>query len=212
MAQYKDILPSQSGWIHELARSETNPEVEILSGKAGPFDPQQLVEESAIEFLTDLREQLTQYSRSFNSYSESATRFQEVKIYTLANSAADFMLFRNQIRLIFANTAHGVIQVSFSQHQRNSLLGESAMVSQSTSAQQAASGGQTSMAELLAQVSPFRDVHWTYQGEKVSVEQIARFYFSEFCRATRDQKKSRVGNQVLLDQIKALLQEKGLDL
>jgi hypothetical protein len=205
MAQYKDIVPSQSGWIHELARGEVNPELEAVAGRAGPMDPQQLVEESAIEFLTDLREQLTQHSRSFNSYSEQSTRFQEVKIYTLANSAADFMLFRNQVRLIFANTAHGVIQISFSQHQRNTGAPE-------LSAAAGMAGTQSTMAELLAQVSPFRDVYWTYQGEKVTVDQVAKFYFTEFCRSTRDQKKSRVGNQVLLDQIKALLQEKGLDL
>lgn len=205
MAQYKDIIPSQSGWIHELARGEVNPELEAVAGRAGPMDPQQLVEESAIEFLTDLREQMTQHARSFNSYSEQANRFQEVKIYTLANSAADFMLFRNQVRLIFANTAHGVIQISFSQHQRSTGAPE-------LQASVGATGPQGAMAELLAQVSPFRDVYWTYQGEKVTVDQVAKFYFTEFCRSTRDQKKSRMGNQVLLDQIKALLQEKGLDL
>jgi hypothetical protein len=72
-------------------------------------------------------------------------------------------------------------------------------------------GGPVSQ-DLLAQVGPFRDVHWTFQGEKVTPEQVAKFYFAEFARATRDTRKSRAGNQLLIDQIKALLQEKGLDL
>ncbi len=209
MAQYKDILPSSSGWIHELARGELLPESELLAGKIAGTDPQQLVEESAIEFLTELREQLTQYVRSFNSYSETGTRFQEIKIYTLANTAADFMLFRNQIRLVVANSAHGVIQVSFSHHQRGTMMGENGNVGTGQSSSSATSA---MTAELLAQVSPFRDVYWTYQGEKISVEQVARFYFTEFCKMTRDQRRSKAGNQVLLDQIKALLQEKGFDL
>ena len=207
MANYRDLLPSQSGWIHELARRELIPETDALLGGSGSVDTQQLVEESAIEFLTDLREQFTQYVRSFNSYSETATRFQEVKIYTLANTAADFMLFRNQIRLVFANTAHGVIQVSFAHHRAS--VGPDA-----SSATGLGAGGSipSQAAELLAHVSPFRDVMWTYQGEKITVDQVAKFYFSEFCKTTRDQRRSRGGNQVLLDQIKALLQEKGLEL
>ena len=43
-------------------------------------------------------------------------------------------------------------------------------------------------------------------------EQVARFYFAEYVRVTRDTRRSRATNQLLLDQIKALLQEKGLDL
>jgi len=211
MAQYRDLLPSQSGWIHELARRELIPEADAVLGLGATTDTQQLVEESAIELLTDLREQLTQYIRSFNSYSESASRFQEIKIYTLANTAADFMLFRNQVRLVFANTSHGVIQISFSQHRGGLSQSESASsigISSSTSG----AGIPVTSAELLAQVSPFRDVYWTFQGEKVSAEQIAKFYFGEFCRSTRDQRRAKSGNQVLLDQIKALLQEKGLEL
>ena len=67
--------------------------------------------------------------------------------------------------------------------------------------------------EILAQIGPFGDVSWTYQGEKVQPAQVARFYFTEFVRATRDQKKSRSGSQqLLLEQIKTLLQEQGLQL
>ena len=66
--------------------------------------------------------------------------------------------------------------------------------------------------ELLAQIGPFRQVHWTFQGEKVLAEQVAKYYFAEFIRATRDQRKTRAGNQALLQQIRSMLQEKGLEL
>jgi hypothetical protein len=71
-------------------------------------------------------------------------------------------------------------------------------------------GGQSQ--DLLAQVGPFRDVLWTFQGEKVSPDQVSKFYFIEFARLTRDNRRSSGKNQLLLDQIKALLQEKGLNL
>ena len=209
MSRSQDILPSQQGWIHELARAEIHPDAEKLLQLGKSFDPQQLVEESTIDFLTELREQFGEFARVFNNYSENGGRFQDMKVYAVTQTAADFMLFRNQIKLIFSNSAHGVIQISFAQHVRGALaidgLDQKAMGAPGYSL-----GGQSQ--DLLAQVGPFRDIFWTFQGEKVFSEQVSKFYFAEFAKITRGTKRSQAGNQLLLDQIKALLQEKGLDL
>ena len=204
MGNFKDVMPSQQGWIHELARAEVHPDAERLLQLGRSFDPQQLVEESTVDFLTELREYFNDYARIFNAYSEGASRFQELKVYSVAQTAADFMVFRNQIKLIVSNSAHGIIQIGFAQHARGNL----AMDGQSQAARIATAQAQ----DLLAQVGPFRDVTWNFQGEKVQPEQVAKFYFAEFARATRENKASKASNQLLLDQIKALLQEKGLDL
>ncbi|HCM38871.1 MAG TPA: hypothetical protein DIS93_02785 [Bdellovibrionales bacterium] len=223
MSSFTDLLPSHGqqgqtgqtglgvGWIHELARAEIHPDAERLLQLGKSFDPQQLVEESTIGFLSQLREQFNEYARVFNALSENSARFQEVKVYNIAQTAADFMMFRNQIKLLVSNTAHGVIHISFAQHVRGNL----AINGQVQTMGNSDSGLPASLAqaqELLAQVGPFRDVYWTFQGEKVSADQVAKFYFSEFTRVTRDNRRSRAGNQVLIDQIKALLQEKGLEL
>src|SRR3954447_14456969 len=105
MGTFKDLMPSQQGWIHELARAEVHPDAEKLLQLGRSFDPQQLVEESTIDFLTELREQFNEHSRIFNAYSENGSRFQDVKVYAVAQTAADFMLFRSQIKLIFSNSA-----------------------------------------------------------------------------------------------------------
>ena len=206
MSQFHDALPSHQAWLHELARSEVHPDAEKILQLGRSFDPQQLVEESAIEFLTELREQFNEYARLFNTYSEGSTKFQEIKVYAIAQTASDFMLYRNQIKLIFSNSAQGVIQIAFAQHVRGTV----AINGQDQGTQPPQLGKQAQ--DLLAQVGPFRDVVWTFQGEKVTPDQVSKFYFAEFARVTRDAKRSKVGNQLLLDQIKALLQEKGLDL
>jgi hypothetical protein len=211
MANFKDLPSTQVGWIHELVRADIHPDAERILQLGRSFDPQQLVEESTIEFLAQLRQHLTEYAKIFNSYAENGTKFQEIKIYSIAQTAADFMMFRNQIKLVIANTAHGVIQISYSNHIRGTL----AVDGQIQSGGSAPQGQQAAMSpaqELLAQLGPFHDVQWTYQGEKVNPEKIAKYYFADFARVTRDNKKSKAGNQVLLDQIKALLQEKGLEL
>ena len=209
MAQFHGLVASQQTWIHELARGEIYPDAEKLFQLDRSFDPHQLVEESAIHFLTELREYFNEYVRIFNAYSENNLKFQEIKIYSTAQTAADFMLFRNQVKLIFSNTAHGVIQLIFAQHVRGALAVDGQDQSSSVVAG-TPSGGEPQ--ELLAQVGPFRDVFWTFQGEKITPEQVSKFYFAEFTRVSRDGKRSKLGNQLLLDQIKALLQEKGLDL
>jgi hypothetical protein len=207
MGRFQEGLPSQLGWLHELAKAEIHPDAEKLLQLDRSFDPQQLVEESTIDFLAELKEQFTEHSRVFNSYSENGNKFQDVKIYAVAQTAADFMLFRNQVKLIFSNSAHGVIQISFAQHVRGTLAinGQDQSVSNPTALN-------LQSQDLHAQVGPFRDVFWTFHGEKVAPDQVSKFYFAEFTKVTRDSRRSRAGNQLLIDQIKALLQQKGLDL
>jgi hypothetical protein len=199
----------EQGWIHELARAEIHPEAEKLLQLGRSFDPEQLVEESAVTFLNELRDRFQDYARIFNGYSEKGTKFQDVKIYSVAQTAADFMIFRNQVKLVVSNSAHGVIQIAFAQHVRGTLAVDGASSTPNPATQTHAA---PKTQDLLAQVGPFRNIFWTFQGEKVTPDQVARFYFAEFIRSTRDSKKSKAGNQLLLDQIKALLQEKGLDL
>jgi hypothetical protein len=197
------------GWIHELARGETHPEMDRLLQAHGS-DPQQLVEESTIQFLSEMRESFNEYAKVFNVYSEAGTKFQEIKIYNLAGTAADFMVFRNQIKLTVSNSAHGVIQAQFSQHVRGALAVDGQVHGQNGASLNGTTDGRGG--ELQAQVGPFRDVYWTFQDQRVSPEQVAKFYFTEFVRATREVRRTRGSNQLLIDQIKALLQEKGLEL
>ena len=196
------MLQNQKGWIHELARAEVHPEAEKLLQLGSSFDSQQLVEESTIGFLTELRDCFTQSVRTFNAYSEGNTRFQEVKIYTIAQTVADFMIFRNQIKLVISNSAHGVIQLSYSHHQRASLAVNGQSQPRPLSPPQ----------EILARLGPFRTVDWVFQGEKVSPEQVAKFNLTEFVRATRDMSRSRSGKQLLLKEIQTFLEEKGFDI
>jgi hypothetical protein len=209
MAQHKDTLPSQMNWIHELAKAEIHPDAEKLLQLGRSFDPHQLVEENTIDYLTELRAHFAEFAKVFNSYSQESARFSEVKIYGIANSSADFMVFRNQVKLVVTNSAHGVIQFAFAKHIRGAVSfngkgGNSDDVSGSQWV------GQPH--ELVAEVGPFRDVYWTYQRTRVSPVEVARFYFSEFARATRDSERSSSSNQLLLEQIKAFLHEKGLNL
>src|SRR5690606_4164061 len=131
-------------------------------------------------------------------------RFQEIKIYSIAQSASDFMLYRSQIKLIISNPSHGMIQISWSKHSGKALSVDGAV------------GGDSEHGhgprDLIAQLGPFQNVHWTFDGEKVEPLQVAKFFFTEFVRVTRNPQKSKATNQLLLEEIKTLLKDKGIDL
>ena len=188
-----------SGWIHELARGESSPEAEALYNLHQTSAPEQAIEESTVDFLTDLRGYFQEYVRLFNSLSDAGKKFAEIKIFNLTQGAADFMLYRNGIKLIVANTTHGVIQISYDRHSIPGAVSDgSSNIPQSQ--------------EILAQLGAFGTIFWTYRGEKVQSDQVSKYFFGEFSRMTREQKKIKPNQKVLLEQIKALLQEQGLSL
>jgi len=198
-ATARDKQVSNLGWIHDLARAENHPDADKLMSESSAYDPNAKIEENTHEWLLELKEIFTDFARAFNAYSENGGRFAEIKIYTVAQTESDFMLFRNQLKLVVSNSAHGVISFSFSKHTKSPYLG-------------AELGGEFPGAqEILAECGPFRDVRWTFRGQQVDAIQMAKFYFAEFIRMTRN-KSAAVSQGVLLDQIKALLQERGIDL
>lgn len=199
MATSRNVMANEMGWIHELAKNELNPDPNSVINGISALDPKQLIEESTIQYLEELRDLFTVFSKSFNGYSENNSRFSEVKIYGITNTPADFMVFRNNVKLVFSNSAHGIINATFTQHTRSDLAAD------------ATSSANKQSHDIIAQMGPFMDVSWTYQGEKVNPERLVKYFFIEFIKASRQQKKSSA-NQLLLKQIKALLQDQGIDL
>ncbi len=195
-AHFKDPMEKNStlnmGWLNELARAEVHPDAERLMSLGKSFDPTQLIEESTVEFLTAMRRQMADYCKVFNAFSAQGSKFPEVKLYGIAQSAADFMIFRSQIKLLVSSSTPGNIQISFSHHQRGGANIDEPQ-------------------QLTATMGPFRNIYWTFKGEKIEPEQVAKFYFTEFVRITRSPSRTKASNHLLFEQLKTLLEEKGLD-
>lgn len=199
-ASFRDARASfNTQWIHDLARAETHPEADKLMSESSAYDPNRRIQEATHEFMQEVKEAFTEYSRAFNAYSENGTKFADLKIYSVAQTECDFMLFRNQLKLVVSNISHGVISFSFSKHIKSHYVG--------TESEKEFPPAQ----ELLAELGPFRDVKWMFRGQHVEAYQVAKFYFAEFLRITR-QKNATHSQAVLLEQIKSLLQERGIDL
>lgn len=219
-ANRRGQAPLDFSWVHELAKNEVRPEEANIFNRVNQFDPRQLIEESTIEFLEELRDLFTMNIKVFNNYSENNTKFSEIKIYGISQTPADFMLFRNNTKLVFSNTAHGIISATFSQHSAMNPGGQFKELNPASSG--AALTGSTvlrdshgpgkNQQDIMAEVGPFLDIRWTFQGESVRPERLVKFYFIEFVKASRTLRKDKSPNQLLLKQIKALLKDEGLDL
>ena len=211
MAMSRNLLPSDMDWVHELAKNELNPEAANIFNAVNQFDPKRMIEESSISFLEELRDLFTAYARIFNGYSEGGNtagpKFSDAKIYGITNTPADFMLFRNNVKLVFANTAHSIINATFTQHMREDLAVDGAAIKHKSGTETTAKQSN----DIIAQIGPFMDISWTYQGERVNPSRLVKYYFIEFVKASRVAKKGSP-NQLLLKQIKALLQDQGIDL
>ena len=59
-------ISDSSGWIHDLTRVEISPEAEALYNLNRGAAPEQAIEESTVDFLTDLRAYFQEYVRAFN--------------------------------------------------------------------------------------------------------------------------------------------------
>jgi hypothetical protein len=205
-----DLLGTQTGWIHELAKNELHPDANHPLNAIHQLDANQLIEENTVEILNHLKGLFSEYARVLNSYSETGSKFSEIKIYGITNTSADFMIFRNNVKMIFANTTPGIISISFNQHIRSDLVDSSSLQRQNVTDSETEKFV-SQPKEIIASVGPFLDIHWTFQGEIVDWTKLVKFYFAEFVRRSRVVKKESQ-NQILLKQIKSLLQEKGIDI
>lgn len=150
-------------WAADLAlterRMERRGEVEYSSS----FQKQEMLKQQTTEFLRVLR---TEFSRSIEEFNDARqSGGHAIHLYSISNTENDFMLFRNGSKLVVSGQRSGRILFAFNQflgQVYNPQLGPNF--------------------ELEARWGPFDRLFWSYQGERVQVNDIIRFFVSEFVR------------------------------
>jgi hypothetical protein len=159
-------------WIKDLVRAEQKMEESGVVDFSLGFDPQHLLVSESIGFLNDLKTAFVEASSSFNQLKGSSVG--RIKIYGISNTHADFMLFRNGFKLIFALKEPGVIGIRF--HYVGATF---APVSTTIDSTQKAPSDEDI---LVARWGAFGDLLWTYQEQPVKVDYLIRYYMSRFIR------------------------------
>ncbi len=161
-----------TAWIEKLALEELNMEESGVISLNEHLDPRLFLEESSINFMNNLRDRFEVYVTKFNQYRTSVKGLGQIKIFKIANTVNDFMLFRNSLRLVFSRRATDLISISFLSNGKEifspRLRNEDSIQNQGH--------------EIKAHIGPFNDITWRFRGESFDTDALVRHYLSEFIR------------------------------
>lgn len=163
-------IVSRGDWIKRLVRNE----VDLIQTGSGDLvshqDHRRVVEEATVEFLAILREEFVSCLDLFNSYRGGGHLPNAVKVFNVSNTQADFIIFRNNMKLVVSNPALGVVNLSF--------------ISRANGFKPTQIKTKREGYDLIAQLFPFNELAWTYHGERVNVDALVRFMFTEFVKSS----------------------------
>ena len=168
------IVPEHihTGWIKNLALEELNMDESGIVHFDDHLNIDQLLEESSLELINQMRDLVEAYATHFNQYRGKNGQGPQIKIFKISNTVNDFMLFRNSLKLIFARKANDVITTGFLSNTGGLY---SAKLNNSEPALNKAH-------EIRAHVGAFNKITWRFQGEILDLDSMVRHYLTEFIK------------------------------
>lgn len=158
-------------WIKELVKAEQQMEESGMVDMTYGYDQDRMLAADTLQFLLQLKTEFVDSSSAFNELKPSPLG--RIKVYGIAKTHADFMLFRNGFKMIFALKAPGQIAIRFNFIGGNYIPGSA----------DAATGAHLMDEQLVeAKWGPFGEILWTYQGQKINLEYMVRHYMTLFLR------------------------------
>lgn len=150
-------------WIKDLVQTEQQMEesgmIQITTG----FEPEKHLYNETLMFLIALKREFVDATTAFNQLKGSPMG--RIKVYSISQTQADFMLFRNGFKLIFSMKQPGTVSMKF--HRASGL--------------NPAFQNQESDEEfLLAKWGPFGDLVWSYNNQPIKTEYLVKYYTTRF--------------------------------
>lgn len=150
-------------WIKDLVRTEQEMEESGMIQISTGFEPEKHLYNETLLFLISLKREFVEATTAFNQMKGSPMG--RVKIYSISQTQADFMLFRNGFKLIFSMKQPGCISMKF--HRAQSL-------------NPAFHAGESDEEFLMAKWGPFGDLVWTYNSQAIKVSYLVKYYTTRF--------------------------------
>lgn len=163
---------SDTEWIRELIKTEHMLEESgLVEVQPEPHSAEQL-KNATLEFMAELKSRFIEAATLFNELKASALG--RVKIYGVAKTESDFMLFRNGFKMIFSTPTPGIIQIRFNFINSNYIPDRN---TQDTVAFE--------QETLEFEWGPFAEVKWLYKGQVFNKDALVRYYMSQFIRESQ---------------------------
>jgi len=162
-----------TAWIENLALEEINMEESGVVNFSEHLNPMHLLESSSIEFMEELKEKFEIYMTKFNELrAHHDDKTKTIKMFKISNTINDFMLYRNSLKLVVARRSADVISIGF--------LSNSGGLFAARLNYEASSSSK--IHEIKANVGPFNNIQWKFQGENVEIDSLVRHYLTEFIK------------------------------
>ncbi len=162
-------------WIQELVHAESLIENEGLIESPEELSPEQLLVQESVQFLISLKNEFQDAMTAFNELKGDVPGL--VKMYGIAKTHSDFMLFRHGYKLVVTLKAPGIISLRVNfipssyvpattnvnpQAFKEKLIGEECLVE--------------------ARYGAFGEVHWVHENIPVKIEYIVKYFFTLFTK------------------------------
>ncbi|PWU14183.1 MAG: hypothetical protein C5B49_13585 [Bdellovibrio sp.] len=137
------------------------------------LDNERTLINETLRFLSEIKNQLTEAASTFNELKTSPLG--RIKIYGIAKTQADFMLFRNGFKMIFSMKEPGVISIRFN------FMGPNFLPTAVPSIQNT----NTPLTEehlIQARKGPFHEIVWTFQEQPIQVASVVRYHLTLFIK------------------------------
>ncbi len=160
-------------WVRDLVRSEDSMELKGQVDLRAGGNPENILNQESLKFLSQLKNSFVEASAIFNE--SKISTLGRIKIYSIAKTHADFMLFRNSFKMVFSMKAPGVISIRFN------FIGATYNTSE-IPLSPTTSVAHVEESIIQGQMGAFNDVQWTFQNKPISMEALVRYHFTVFVR------------------------------
>lgn len=161
-----EVSDDRESWVIELAQMEDNIERTGVINYDEINTPERFLQKANLELLQKLRLEVLSLVSVFNKNKSSSSS--SIKVYRINNTDSDFMVFRNSLKLVFSSQRPGVVQISFN-------------VSSASIYSNLSISPNDKIGDVIqAQLGPFNEAIWAFQGVKINVFQMLKFYLTKF--------------------------------
>ncbi|MEM7645341.1 MAG: hypothetical protein AAF203_00405 [Pseudomonadota bacterium] len=150
-------------WIKDLVRNEQEMEESGVVEFSTGFKPEKQLLNETLLFLINLKQEFVDAATSFNQLKGSPMG--RIKVYSISQTQADFMLFRNGFKLVFSMTRPGTISMKFLR---------------SSGLNPAIEPNESEEEFLMAKWGPFGDLVWAYNNQPIKKEYLIKYYTTRF--------------------------------
>jgi hypothetical protein len=168
-------IAERMNWIRDLINAEEKmDETGVVDISVG-YDNEKTLTQETLHYLQAMKNEMIDSANAFNELKNSPLG--RIKIYGIAKTQADFMLFRNGYKMIFSLKQPGTISIRFNFLGPNQYIPTQIPTAQTSIASQLMEEHQ-----IVAKKGPFNDLQWTYNDQPVQLDAVVRYHMSLFIK------------------------------